>query len=299
MTLSTYDQIELFGLTETANDLPIPDDDALRDERVREAFDALIGGLSRTGLHHEAEPLAHGFVTLLHRRQVATSQAFDRERDKLAGLVRAADGSEVIDRQIDEAQRRAEHLSELDVALCLMAQTAAECYEAEIGKVYLPPSGKRFRRMDHLTGAVFEAREWLEAHEREQAERFRVEGMPFAVAGDRDWQDHKRVWETLDRIRDRFRERHATDIILCHKGDRKGIDAIAASWAVQRKVAQVRFVPNWSAFGKAAGFRSIDQMFTMPKPLAGVCIFGTTGIALNLADKAEDRGIRVMRVTRS
>ncbi len=63
-----------------------------------------------------------------------------------------------------------------------------------------------------------------------------------------------------------------------------------------KAVAQVTFHPNWRAFGKRAGFRSIDQMFDTPKRLGGVVIFGTTGIALNLADKAEDKGIRVLRI---
>ena len=37
-------------------------------------------------------------------------------------------------------------------------------------------------------------------------------------------------------------------------------------------------------------------MLTTPKPLGGVAIFGTTGIALNLAQKAEAKGIKAMRV---
>ena len=296
MAYDVYETIALYGLSETADDLPIPDDDTLRDRIVRETFETLIGGLARSGLHHEAEPLAHGLATLLHRRQVTTEQGFDRMRDKLAGLLRAADGSEVIEMQIEETQRQAEHLSERGAALLLMAETAAQCYEQETGQAYLPPSGGRTSRLAHLTGAVFEAQGWLDAHERAQAERFRIAGIPVAVAGDRDWQDHERVWEILDRTRARFREGRGEEMILCHKGDRKGVDAIAAAWARRREVAQVLFRPNWSAFGKAAGFRAIDQMFEMPKPLAGVVIFGTTGIALNLADKAEARGIRALRV---
>ena len=39
-------------------------------------------------------------------------------------------------------------------------------------------------------------------------------------------------------------------------------------------------------------------MLDTPKPLGGVVIFGSTGIALNLADKAEAKGIKAMRVAR-
>jgi hypothetical protein len=61
-------------------------------------------------------------------------------------------------------------------------------------------------------------------------------------------------------------------------------------------VPQVIFAPNWRAFGKSAGFKAIDQMLDTPRPLGGVVIFGTSGVALNLATKAEERGIKAMRV---
>ncbi|WP_419738648.1 DUF2493 domain-containing protein [Ruegeria sp.] len=296
MGLDTYEMIEMFGLTERADDLPIPNDDVLRDEIVREAFEALVGGLSRTGLHGEIEPLAHGFASLFHRRRLATSGALTKVTDTLKGLIRAADGSEVIETEIEEAQRQADRLRDLLDGLEVMAEASARCYEVETGRAYMPPSGGRTGRMASLTGAVFEARAWLEADERAEAARFRIEGLPLAVAGERDWIDHARVWDILDRTRVRFQQGLGSDLVLYHKGDRKGVDAIAAAWARSRAVAQVTFQPNWRAFGKRAGFRAIDQMFETPKRLGGVVIFGSTGIALNLAEKAEAKGIRVLRV---
>ena len=44
MTMTPYDQIELFGLTETGTDeLPIPNDLELQGRAVGDAFDAIIG----------------------------------------------------------------------------------------------------------------------------------------------------------------------------------------------------------------------------------------------------------------
>ena len=291
-----YEMIETFGLTETADELPIPNDDDLRDRIVRETFESFLGGLQGTGLHGEVEPLAHGMATLLHRRKLAMSTALTRAADTIRGLVRAADGSEVIEMQIETAQRQADRARDLLDGIEVMAEAAARCYEIETGRAYLPPAGGRSGRTARQTGAVFEAQAWLEAHEREQAARFRVEGRPLAVAGDRDWTDHAQVWDVLDRCRTRYREAHGEDLILYHKGDRKGVDAIAAAWARSRQVPQVTFHPNWRAFGKRAGFKSIDLMLETPKRLGGVVIFGTTGIALNLADKAEAKGIRVLRI---
>lgn len=61
--------------------------------------------------------------------------------------------------------------------------------------------------------------------------------------------------------------------------------------------AQVEFKPNWKAHGKGARFKAIDQMLDTYSPLGGVAIFGANGIALNLAQKAEAKGIKAMRVT--
>jgi hypothetical protein len=294
--MDPYELIELFGLTETANDLPIPDDETLAEQSVREAFEALFAPLSGTGLAVEVEPLAHGFATLLHRRREAVDDAMTKQTDALRALIRANDGSEITDTEISATQTRAERLRDIRDALAVMAESAARCYEIETGRAYIPPSGGRTNAPAHLTGAIFEARQWLEDHERQQAAQFQMDGTPLALAGDRDWTDHRKVWETLDAIQTRFRESFATSLILYHKGDKWGADAIAAAWAKSRKVPQVIFAPNWRAFGKSAGFKAIDQMLDTPRPLGGVVIFGTSGVALNLATKAEARGIKAMRV---
>lgn len=294
--MDPYELIELFGLTETANDLPIPDDETLAEQSVREAFEALFAPLSGTGLGVEVEPLAHGFATLLHRRREAIDDAMTKQTDALRALIRANDGSEISDTEISATQTRAERLRDIRDALAVMAESAARCYEIETGRAYIPPSGGRTNAPAHLTGAIFEARQWLEDHERQQAAQFQMDGTPLALAGDRDWTDHRKVWETLDAIQTRFRESFATSLVLYHKGDKWGADAIAAAWAKSRKVPQVIFAPNWRAFGKSAGFKAIDQMLDTPRPLGGVVIFGTSGVALNLATKAEARGIKAMRV---
>ena len=296
--LDGYDKIELFGLTENEDCLPIPNDDVLSDQIVRETFEHLFSALVGTGLNREIEPLAHGLASLLFRRRNAIDKELGKTKDVIAGLIRASDGSEVLEQQLEDAQAKAERLSDLTEALSVMSETAAQCYELQTGNAYIPATGGRTSSMAQLTGGVFEAKGWLEAHERQAAEAFKIEGMPLAVAGDRDWTDTAVIWQYLDKIRERFRQNYSSELILFHKADKIGVDAIAAAWARSRKVAQVTFVPNWRAFGKAAGFKAIDQMLDTPNPLGGVAIFGKTGIALNLAQKAEDEGIKVMRIER-
>ena len=47
------------------------------------------------------------------------------------------------------------------------------------------------------------------------------------------------------------------------------------------------------------GLKAVDQMLDTPRKLGGVIIFGSTGIALNLAQKAEQKNIKVMRVSKA
>jgi hypothetical protein len=82
-------------------------------------------------------------------------------------------------------------------------------------------------------------------------------------------------------------------MVLMHGGSPKGAERIAATWANNRKVAQVAFKPDWAKHAKAAPFKRNDQMLaTMP---IGVIIFPGTGIQDNLADKAREMGIPVYR----
>ena len=57
---------------------------------------------------------------------------------------------------------------------------------------------------------------------------------------------------------------------------------------------QVLFRPNWPAFRRAAPFRANDEM--LAARIRGVILFGAGGIGLNLADKAEKKGLHVARI---
>ena len=288
--MTAYDQIELFGLTENGTDeLPIPNDLELQGRAVMDAFDAVIGTIQNTGLASEVEPLAHAFATMFQRRATIMDETADREKQKIAALIRAQDGSEVAEVELDQAQRRFETAYEKADALRLMAEAAAEAYERETGDAYVPVTGDRTTRRAMETGAVFEAKKLLEAADRAEAERHKVEGTFVAVAGSSDWTDAAPIWNRLDAALAR-----RPDMVLCHKGS-KGVERIAAAWAKNRKVPQVLFRPNWNAFRKAAPFRANDEMLTAR--IKGVILFGGGGIALNLAEKAEKKGLHVARIT--
>ena len=287
--MTVYDNIELFGLTENGtDDLPIPNDDELQGRAVGEAFDAIIGTIQGTGLASEVEPLAHAFATMFQRRATIMDETADRLKQKIRALIETQDGSEIAEVELEKAQSQFEAAWEKTVALKLMAEAAAEAYERETGLAYVPVTGSRTTPRAMETGAVFEAKRLLEAADRAEAERNKVEGTFIAVAGSSDWIDAAPIFNRLDAARER-----CPDMVLCHKGS-KGVERIAAAWAKSRHVPQVLFRPNWSAFKKAAPFRANDEM--LKARIRGVILFGAGGIGMNLADKAAEKGLHVARI---
>ncbi len=140
----------------------------------------------------------------------------------------------------------------------------------------------------------------LEQHDRETAAKSKVEGgvPPLIVSGATDWTDIDVIFNTLDKVRDRIKQNRNQDIFVCHKGGKHGgAEMIAARWARARGIAQARFDPRWSAHGRAAPFKCNDEMLDDKFAATGVVLFGGNGgVALNLGQKAEAKGLTVMRV---
>ena len=293
---NAYEIIELYGLTEKGAELPIPEDHILTDHIVRETFEALLGQLRNTGLEAEIEPLAHGLATILQRRKIAIGKELDRTADKIGALAKSHDGSEIAETALEEAQGRFLQLREIVGAIETMSEAAAECYEVETGHAFIPASGSRASLRAQETGAVFEAKQLLEQHDRETAAKSKVEGVPLIVSGATDWTDVDLIFSTLDKVRERIRQTRNQEIFLCHKGGRHGAEMIAARWARARGVPQARFDPRWSAHGRAAPFKCNDEMLDDRFAATGVVLFGGNGVALNLGQKAEAKGMTVMRV---
>ncbi|MEL6312236.1 MAG: DUF2493 domain-containing protein, partial [Pseudomonadota bacterium] len=167
----------------------------------------------------------------------------------------------------------------------------------ETGQSFIPAAGSRASARAQETGAVFEARQLLEQHDRETAETSKVEGVPLIVSGATDWTDVDLIFTTLDKVRERIRQTRNQEIFLCHKGGKHGAEMIAARWARARGIPQARFDPRWSAHGRAAPFKCNDEMLDDKFAATGVVLFGGNGVALNLGQKAEAKGLTVMRVT--
>ncbi|MEP1962890.1 SLOG family protein [Tateyamaria sp.] len=83
-------------------------------------------------------------------------------------------------------------------------------------------------------------------------------------------------------------------MVLLHGRAPKGIEMIAARWAVARGVTQVVFQPHWKSHGKATRFKHNDEMLEI-RPQGLIATPGL-GITENIVDKARMLGVRVKRI---
>ena len=139
----------------------------------------------------------------------------------------------------------------------VMRDEAADLFEAHTGSHWRPRTGSKVNHQA-MTSAVINSRDFLAARRRAETEVLLPAGTKIAFAGGVDFNDHQRIWDALDKAR----EKHP-DMVLLHGGSPRGAERIAACWADSRKVTQIAFKPDWNRHAKAAPFRRNDQMLSV------------------------------------
>lgn len=110
------------------------------------------------------------------------------------------------------------------------------------------------------------------------------------VCGGRDYADRARVYAALDRLAER--------VVLgaIRHGAATGADALADSWATERRVRTELYPADWTR-GKRAGPERNERMLRAdPRPACVVAFPGGRGTG-NCVRQAEALGIRVWRVS--
>ncbi len=284
--MNAYEQIEVFGLVGDHAELEIPNDDDLQMQAVNAAFDGICEAFTDSALAADLEPMLWGMVNLYHQRAERITRDCDETRQIIRQLIEQQDGSEVLDVELQDAQREYERAEERETAFVFMREHAAERYEAETGRPWFPRSGSRTG--NPVTAAMIDARDYMRAVKERKTESLAPEGSRVVITGGQDFEDHAAIFAALDRARDRV-----GDMVLLHGGSKKGCDHIAALWAKERKVPQVAFRPDFAAHNRAAPFKRNDDMLALD-PRA-VIVFPGNGITENVAQKAELKRIPVWR----
>jgi len=254
---------------------------------VADIFDALVVTMADTRLEPDLEDLLWSTVNLFHRATGRIERELDDNEQVQQRSQREQNGSEVRSVELERLTAEGITLIERRNSLELFRDQAADQFERHTGSAWRPRSRSKVNHRN-LTAAMIDSRDFLAAKKRADNEVLLPVGPKIAVTGGLDFNDHRLIWDRLDRA-------HAKhpDMVLLHGGSPKGAELIAAKWASNRKVPQIAFRPDWTKHAKAAPFKRNDTMLDV-LPI-GVMVFPGTGIQDNLADKARKLGVPVWR----
>ena len=278
--------LQLYGYPHSEND-PDPRDvpeDRMIEGAVADIFDALVATMADTSLDADLDELLWSTVNMFHRATDRIERRLDDNEQAQKRGQHEQDGSEVRAVQLEHLIALGQSLIERRDCMEIFRDTAADHYLRLTGSPWAPRSGSRVNHR-HLTSAMIDSRDFLAARRSADAEVHLPAGPKIALTGGLDFNDHRLIWDTLDKVQ----AKHA-DMVLLHGGSPKGAELIAAKWAETRKVPQIAFKPDWTRHAKAAPFKRNDQILDV-LPI-GVIIFPGTGIQDNFADKARKLGIK-------
>ena len=245
-----------------------------------------------TALERDIEDLGWGFVNLFHRAAAKKHQLIDRLTDEIRLLLAEQDGSEIATADLEDKIDLARKVEQSAQAYEGMRDTAARHYLHETGRSWVPATGNRISL--GTTAAIVDGRAYLQARRERVRDANMVHGTPVVFAGGRlrfaSDDEAKQFADNLLRTLKAVRER-VGDMYLVHGGDMKGIERLAASWAEQNGIQQLRFGLD-RKLGDRAGFRRNEQMLSV-KPRY-VIAFQGNGVTERLVIEAKARGIHVV-----
>jgi hypothetical protein len=275
---------------------PYPQEDALL-QLGHGLMNEVMDLVTETALEDVAGVVCEALIGAFHSAAQRIERDGDKARDALNGLVRDFDGSEILDVEIQEATRRARAADVATLALELIRDAASTSYTTSTGEVWSPWKGSV--KASRTTAAQIDAREALRA---QKARKHQIAHpgstiVAFRAAPQADTaEDAGRIFDALNWARGEW-----PDMALATSGARGG-EKLAIKWANQKGVTLVLAKADFDGNGRAAPFRANDQMLELdpvcvltlvnsvnPKRNEGMHDFGP---ALNLAQKAAERGIR-------
>jgi hypothetical protein len=283
------DELALHGyrpLDDEPDPRPLPSSDAA-SLALDSAVESLSGLFLDTRLEADLPDLLWSFVNLFHRKAERIGRDLDDNEIAQRRSQAEQDGSEIRSVELERRIAQGLTLHERRNAFEFFRDHLAELYSAETGSSWRPRSGSQVNHRA-LTAAMIDSRDFLNAKKLAETQVLLPPGPRIAFTGGADCNDHRRIWDALDKVRAKH-----PDMVLLHGAGPKGAERIAACWADNRKVPQVAFKPVWSRHKNAAPFKRNDVMLeALP---IGVIVFPGSGIVENLADKARKMGIPVWR----
>lgn len=297
MALSLADALAALELghleprAEDLNGLQQPDPDAL-EQTTAAIWSDLFTTFHHSALERDIEDLGWGLVNLFHRAAAKKHAFIDTLTDEIRVLIAEQDGSEINSTNLEDKVDLAKALEESAKSFEVMRDTAAALYRHETGKPWVPGHGNKIAL--GVTAGIVDGRALLRARRERIRDANTPIGTPIIFTGGRltfrSSEDAKIFVDNLIRTLNAVRER-VPDLYLAHGGDMKGIDRLAASWADQHGIQQVRFGLD-KKLGDKAGFRRNTQMLSL-KPRYLIAFQGN-GVSERLVIDAKKAGVRVV-----
>jgi hypothetical protein len=266
---------------------PLPSSDAAT-LALESTFETLSSLFLDTRLEADLPDLLWSFVNLFHRKAERIGRDLDDNETARRRSQAEQDGSEIRSVELERMIAQGLTLNERRNAFEFFRDHLAELYSTETGSSWRPRSGSQVNHRA-LTAAMIDSRDFLNVKKLAETQVLLPPGPRIAFAGGADCNDHRRIWDALDKVRAKH-----SDMVLLHGAGPKSAERIAACWADNRKVPQVAFKPDWTRHKNAAPFKRNDA--TLEALPIGVIVFPGSGIVENLADKARKIGIPVWRI---
>lgn len=198
--------------------------------------------LTDTRLEPLAAEIAWGFVNSFHFVANRLAGREERLADQLRDMARRLEPGEVFNAELEQLQLECQSVAEQGRALEAMRDYAAAMYRTYNGRPWSPARGSRASHV--TTASQISALDFLRARAERRRDRYDPQGPIVVVSGPAKWHDDRIIWGRLDQIKARI-----PHMILLTTGQRKGVDAAAAAWAVQRGVTCI----NWGLYGSGDG----------------------------------------------
>ncbi len=257
----------------------------------------LMDVVGETALEDFHVLIGEALIGAFHSAAQRIERDADKARDQLSGLVRDFDGSEVLDTEIQDATRKARAADIATLAMEIVRDAAATTYTTTTGEVWSPWKGSV--KASRTTAAQIEARDALRSAKarKHAATDPGATVVAFRAAPQADTaEDAGRIFDALNWAREQWPE-----MALATSGA-KGAEKLAIKWAKQKGVTLVLARADFDRHGRAAPFRANDEMLALDP----VCVLTLAnsinpersgnlkpfGPALNLAQKAAERGLR-------
>uniref|UniRef100_B0T9B7 YspA cpYpsA-related SLOG domain-containing protein n=1 Tax=Caulobacter sp. (strain K31) TaxID=366602 RepID=B0T9B7_CAUSK len=279
---------------------PHPPEDALA-QLGHAVMTEVLDLVGETALEDFQTTIAETLIGAFHSAAQRIEREADRARDELQRQARDFNGSEVGDTDLQAVTQRTRAADVAVLAVELIRDAAAQAYTLATGEVWQPWRGSV--KASRVTAAQVEAREALRAIKARRQQAVDPGGVVigFRAAPQADTAiDGGRIFDALNWAKATW-----PDMALATTGA-KGGEKLAIKWAKSHGVTLVLARADFDRNGRAAPFRANDELLEL-EPVCVLTLANSLdvargrdlkpfGPALNLAQKAAERGVRCVSV---